>query len=210
MSACFHALHDHNIGARFFSGTRLGDGRDIGKPDNAGLFQPGDERGRIQTHHRRNDRRLGGEQCLALRREVRRRRVACARREPAARNRSRNARTCVLVRLVTARRRIGNPQIELIGPVAFGAHFIRPSNDLVGLHQQRAASTEAAGVHRRDRQGRCRHSRHRRQHDRHLQSEAPAKGFGAPLFGRHGQLLPVPNARLGTLEVSARMAVAIT
>jgi hypothetical protein len=45
---------------------------------------------------------------------------------------------------------VGYPIIELKTAVAAGPHIARPDLDLVGLHQQHAASTEPAGISNRN------------------------------------------------------------
>ena len=46
---------------------------------------------------------------------------------------------------------VGYPIIELKIAVAAGPHVARPDLDLVGLHQEHAASTEPAGISNRNR-----------------------------------------------------------
>src|SRR6267154_4603922 len=46
---------------------------------------------------------------------------------------------------------VGYPIIELKTAIATGPHIARPDPDLVGLHQQHAASTEPASISNRNR-----------------------------------------------------------
>src|SRR5689334_4816053 len=63
----------------------------------------------------------------------------------------RNSRHPRFVCRIAHRWRVGYPIIELKTAVAAGPHVARPDLDLVGLHQQHAASTEPAGISNRNR-----------------------------------------------------------
>jgi hypothetical protein len=73
------------------------------------------------------------------------------------------------------RRRVGNPQVELICSRAVRADFISPPRDLVRLHQHRAAGAESAGVGHGDRKRGSGCSRHGREKNGNAQGESRAK-----------------------------------
>jgi hypothetical protein len=72
MTARLHALSDDHVGAGGFRGAGLGDGRDRGEPADAARLEPRHKFFRVNPHDRRDDRRPGGEQRLALRVEIQR------------------------------------------------------------------------------------------------------------------------------------------
>ena len=88
---------------------------------------------------------------------------------------ARKARTAASCGGVAARRRIGNPQVELERAVAAGAELRGPVDDGRRLHQQRAAGAEAAGIGDRDRQRRRAGTRHGREQDRRTEPETLAE-----------------------------------
>jgi hypothetical protein len=191
MAAGLHALCYDHVGAGVLRGAGFGHRGNIGKPLDPFCLHPVDKRFGIKPHHRRDDRRRGFQHGLALRFEIRRRRIAGLRMNL----RSPPAQECThgVFRFGMAMRRgIRNPQIEREGAVAFGADFGGPCFDDGWLHQQRAAGAEPTGIGDRDGQRRRAGACHRSEQDRHAQTIGIGKclrtGQGR-MGGRHDEHL---------------------
>ena len=92
---------------------------------------------------------------------------------------------------------IRDPEVELKASVARLTNGLGPLQNLFGLHEERAARAEPAGIRDCDRElGRTR-AGHRREEDGHADVEASAEGCGASAEGQKCSLHSVDRLRWG-------------